>query len=631
MSFAGYRLGALVTASAVLITVQAQAQYSTHTVVNARRVEVGQTFLVKFTAMSNGGRATVTDAKLTLPASMHASSPSHSSETTMDLTSGTMNQGLSFTWQVTASSPGKFKVGPPVMTISGTRVQGDAQLVDVVPAGTGGPGGAGGPSPFDPFTFMNQFGGGNFLPPGFFQEPQDQQAAPEVDNSPEDMRVQQAPDPLAFLHATLTPKRAVIGEQLSLRIYAYGSRGLFKPASSTEPTHADFLSYNVEDPDGGRFHPLNIAGTRFLGAKIRELALFPLHAGTLQAGAMKMGFAGEGYPNKTPTQGLVRESNLAEVIVSEPPLQGRPPGYKLGDVGDYTLNAAVDPRQIMAGDAVSVVATLSGVGNVPFKLITPEKTGVEWLEPSVNEHVEAKENIVQGSRVFTYVVRINQPGSIDLGELTLPFYDPKRHVYQIARAALGTVSVTPNPNLSKHPPDERVDRLASVLRLRKVLGAEASAQKPLGDRKGFWLFLLGAPLGVILSGGGLSLLGTLRERLRARGQSLSAQIELSLAEADSAASKDAAGTVAALERALFGAIELKLGLKARAVLKSELIAELAARGLPEPLAGETGALLEDCDALRFIGEPSGIRAEELVTRAERLVGELRAAKLTDGA
>jgi hypothetical protein len=372
-----------------------------------------------------------------------------------------------------------------------------------------------------------------------------------------------------------------------------------------------------------------VSGIRFIAAKLRELPMFPLHAGTLRAGNMKMGFAGRGYP-PAPTGGaLMRESNWVNLVVTEPPLDGRPAGYKIGDVGEYHLEANVEPRQVLAGESISVVAKLSGIGNVPFKLQTPESRGVEWLEPALTEKMEAPGGIVQGTRTFSYVVRLTEPGKIELGEVSLPYYDPKRHAYAVARAKLGEVEVKPNPNAAKSKVEPKPnDRLAGVLQARDTLGSTPAAQKPLSDRPGFWAALLFAPLGVVFAGGALSLASRARARLRERGASLGAQLETALREARELSARDVQGSVAAVERALFLAIEIKLNLKARAILKSELCTALVQRGLPSARADALAQILEDCDTLRFVGAGSGIDARELSQRAAKNITEMRGDKLS---
>ncbi len=400
------------------------------------------------------------------------------------------------------------------------------------------------------------------------------------------------------------------------------------PKTPTNHRTRIFLTFD-SGPDQVKAYLVPVSGIRFIAAKLRELPMFPLHAGSLRAGNMKMGFAGRGYPAGAGGGALVRESNWVNLVVTEPPLNGRPAGYKIGDVGEYQLEALVEPRQILAGEAVSVVAKLSGIGNVPFKLQTPDSHGVEWLEPALAEKMAVSGGLVQGSRTFSYVVRMTEPGKVDLGELSLPYYDPKRHEYAIARAKLGEIEVKANPNAVKAKLEPKPDdRLAGVLKARDTLGPWPAQQKPLSDRSGFWLALLLAPFGVVFAGGALSFATRTRERLRERGASLGAQLETALREARELATRDTPSSVAAVERAVFLAIELKLNLKARAILKSELSKTLVERGLPSARAEALARILEDCDAVRFVGAESGVDPAELAQRAAKNAAEMRSEKLS---
>ena len=79
---------------------------------------------------------------------------------------------------------------------------------------------------------------------------------------------------------------------------------------------------------------------------------------------------------------------------------------------------------------------------------------------------------------------------------------------------------------------------------------------------------------------------------------------------------------------MFLAIELKLNLKARAILKSELSTALVERGLPSARAEALARILEDCDALRFVGAASGVDPAELAQRAGKNAAEMRSEKLS---
>jgi hypothetical protein len=316
---------------------------------------------------------------------------------------------------------------------------------------------------------------------------------------------------------------------------------------------------------------------------------------------MSFSFVGRSYA-KDP-RGLKRESQPIEITVVEPPLKDRPPGYRLGDVGRYSLSAQVEPREVPAGGSVSVVAKLEGVGNVPQSLLVPEQKGVRFLEPQLVEQVAPRSGVVQGFRTFTYVVELTRPGDIDLGELTLPYWDPKSRSYGVARAALGTVKVTGSAPAAEvaaqADPGRRLHGL--ITPPAKLSARGASASLPLTSKLGYWVALIGLPLTTLL-GFLLTDLGRLlARRVAARRGSLAAAFDDAL-KALAAASSSPAQAAGAAERALFVAIEKGTGIKARGLLKTDVQRALSQAGLPASIAQKASELLGRCDELRFAGE-----------------------------
>lgn len=591
------------------------AQVSIDTEVSARRVEVGQPFQFQITATGSGGR-TPTDPVLRAPPGVEVRGPSVGTQTQVTVNNGRMTQstGISATWTLIPQRVGTIRIGPATVNVGGTLERSQAVSVEVVPQGTL----PRAPRRFDPFSF-DPFGGTSPFPPNPFMRPDEPEELPPV---PEELRLERAPDRIAFLRAVASPKNPVVGEQVTLRIYAYGARGGFREANPTEPSRADFLAYTPVDAgvmeQGVR---LRIGEQEFIAAKIRELSLFPLHSGDLVIGPMTMTFQGPGYRGP-----VVRQSERLVLHVEEPPLAGRPPGYRLGDVGELELSARVDPLRITAGDGVSVVAKLSGTGNLPLSLVVPQRRGVDWLEPSMTEDIEAKGSVVKGLRVFTYVVKIDEPGRIELGDLTLPYFDPKRRSYAVARAALGTVQVDPNPKRAAPAASASAVGKNGSLALpapRRALAAYALPPPPFTDGAGFWALLLGAPLAVVLAGSGLELGRRTAARLKARRSDPDRLALDALREADEAARAGrSTETAGAVERALFRAIEAGTGLKARALLRGELESALQSQGVSKDTISDTLSLLDACEALRFTEGTSETSPKALSDKARAVASEL---------
>jgi hypothetical protein len=309
--------------------------------------------------------------------------------------------------------------------------------------------------------------------------------------------------------------------------------------------------------------------------------------------------------------------------VSEPPKEGRPPGYA-GDVGSFELRATVEPRSIPVGGSVAVTARVKGRGRLPGSLLLPEQSGSEWLEPTVRDEASVENSVVGGTRSFSYLVRMTKPGTIDLGSLRLPQFDPATGRYRVQSFALGNVSV--EAPASGAAPDDAAGpkpgpRLSDEVRFRPALGAVAP--KRYWTDRGFYWWTLGLGPSLVLGAAGLlGLAGRVRRSLASRADSQATHATRALADARQALAAGPPGAVAsAAERALYNAIEWSTGVKARAVLRADLGRELSAAGLPEELASRLVAALDASGQLRFgAGDPA--RARAVVDDAEGLVKQL---------
>lgn len=616
---------ALATLLAVLCLVlagPARAQVSLEAHATATKVEVGQPFRVELTATAQGGGDQPGDPRLPVPAGVSVNGPSIGTRTQVSLGMGGMRQSVSTTatWELVASRTGVLRIGPPSVEAGGRRYSGNPIAVEVVPQGTLPPPAPRRPSRFDPFGMFDPFGGGSGFPPGFFgQDAPDQPE--ELPPVPEEFRVDQAPDQVAFLRAVAKPRRAVVGEQVTFRVYAYGGRGQFRAGNAKEPSRPDFLSFDLDDPSSNEdWVRVPIGDTIYYAVKVYDFALFPLHSGKLAVGPMTLTIDGGRYRSRTP---IVRSSRAIEIDVEEPPIAGRPPGYRIGDVGEYELNVEVSPKKVVAGDAVSVVAKLEGTGNVPNSLVVPQKRGVDWLEPTVVSAVDTKRGTVAGSRSFTYVVKLNEPGQVDLGELSLPYFDPKHRTYATARGALGTIEVTPNPKLAAKIAASGGPAGPAAPQARKALGHFERAKTPFTNDTRFWMLLFAAPIAVALCGVGLEL-GQRVKKLRAAartGPERLAQDALRAAE-ETARGDRVAATAAQVERALFLAIEAATGIRGRGLLKGELATTLAEAGLSEETRKRALDLLDACENARFTGKSGDLPPRELLEKARGAVSEL---------
>ncbi len=555
-------------------------------------VAVGDTVDVILEAMSAG--AAPGDPQLGAVGaafSVHGSSSSPS--TSISIINGVRSdrRGLTTTWRLRAEKVGKFRIGPPSIDVGGVRFRATPIDITVVERGRMVPRSRA-PQPFDPFQGLFDFGHGNpFAPPTEPEEPVDSRFALDA-----------ARDQGAFLHATVDKTSAVVGEQVTFSVYVYVDASLRDPDFTDvhEAPASDFVRHSLREDDS-QMKPLgtaSVGGRPWTVRLIRKSALFPLRAGDLEIGPMSLALAnGRG---KLPGASA-RTSETLTVHVNEPAAAGRPPGYALGDVGTFQLAAQVDPRLVERGGAIGVTIDLSGTGNLPGTITPPQRQGVEWLEPQVRNKlgVSVSGDDFGGTRSFAFVVRLQQEGDVDLGEVTLPYWNPKTRAYAVARAPLGRVHVTPGKGplaAAEAPPDA----LPGLPALRATRAAARPAIRPLTDSPFTWL-ALGAPT-LAYAGFAAARDGIRRARARREREGVSPRTEMKhrLAAVDQAiSSKDAGAIDGAVARALEAGALAYAGVNVRGVGTGEVTARLVAAGVDEESAAEVRALLAELESSRF--------------------------------
>jgi BatD DUF11 like domain len=587
---------------------------------SANAVELGDSIQVQLSA--SGSDEAPSNPRLASPAGFVVVGPNVGTSQQISITGNGIvrSVGLNATWRVSATKLGEFTIGPATVTVDGQQWRSGTVSVRVVEKGSL-PRRARrrGMSPFDD-DFFKGFG----LPGGSLFDDLTQPAAPpEPEAIPPELQIATAPDPNAFLRATITPAHAVVGQQVTFRVYAYGALGRFNENNPHEARRPDFFSVSLLDPNQPPgLYRVNIDGRLFVAAKIRDMALFPLKSGALDIGPMSIAFYGSRYVTNRHPEGLERSSNSLVVQVEEPPANGRPASYQVGNVGRFKLSAVVSGRQAQVSDSISVVATITGTGNPPTRLNTPDQHAVEWLEPSIQEQVKPDpEGNIAGTRVFTYILKLKQPGKIALGALSLDYYDPALGTYQTARVELGEVDVTPSKETQETKVTPTQTALAEHLQPRTQPSAPTASGIPLTDRRWYWWFLGALPIASLIVQRSFSVWRRYNGQRAAKAASpatLAHDALKAAAEAFTQGNHDVA--VGQLERAVFSALEAVTSLKPRGLLRTELAQALIDRGLDEPLARESIQFLEQLEDARFA---SGSRTDAvLLTNAKQLIKRL---------
>jgi oxygen tolerance protein BatD len=546
----------------------------------------------------------------------------------------TEKHGLTASWSLRADRLGTFSIGPPSVAVGAARKSGSAQRVTVVAPGRAtGKRGKKAPKNIDPFSGspFDPFGGGapNAQPfdpfkgllPGL-DDDRNEQAAPGVNIDPK-LALDAPRGPIAFLHATVDKTRAVVGEQVTLHVYLYedphARQG--QPSDIHEATATDFVKRSLLQDEtkaigiGGAM----VGGRPWAVKLVRKNALFPLKTGRLTIAPMSL----------TLSQARVglRESENLAVEVQEPPLAGRPPGYQVGDVGDFSLSANVTPRRIDQHGGIGVTVELRGTGNIPAQLPTPVLPGIEWLEPQTRDALGAQQNDrFGGTRTFAYVVRLHQAGAIDLGEVKLPYFDAASQKYGVAHAALGIIDVARNAGRDAGP-EEAEPVLAGLPKAREALEG-GRTEMYVTERPIYWGALFGSPLACALAVS----VGAAARRLRARRANAAPNPDKIARdrrdEAESALrGRDGKVAAAAVARAVEATVIAKTGVNIRGTSRDAALGELASAGADDDAAKNVLDVLRACEDARF--SPDGVAIEDARALWARAKDAIDAVSSTD--
>lgn len=617
MTWAARATSVALFAIVVLRAALAHAEVRLRAATDADAVEVGQAFLVQVEATTDGEER-IGDPKLGPIAGFTVlGGPQLAPTQAVTIINGQLSQrrGVTATWQLRADKAGSFTLGPPSVLVGNDRKSTNPIRVTVVPPGSRP---RQRPGAFDPFQ-GSPFNTWKGLIQNFDDDDDDprRHAAPPTDPS---LGLDAPNGTVAFLHASVDKKRAVIGEQVTLAVYLYEDpyARQTQPTDVHEATASDFVKRSLMEDETHAIGIGNalVAGRPWTVKLVRKTALFPIKAGRLTISPMTLTL-----PHVRP--GL-RESETLSVDVAEPPAAGRPAGYVIGDVGDFALEANVTPRSAERGGAVGVTIELRGTGNLPSQLPVPVTSGVEWLEPQVKDKLGAvKENRFGGSRTFSYVVRLQKEGTLDLGEVKVPFYNPQTRAYGVARATLGAITVTPGAVRDGGAEAAEV-LLPNLPKERRAFEPKAEATF-VTDSPFYWGALFGSPFACVVLLGAQSVLRRTRERRASAAPSTTQIAKTKHAEADQACKGgDAQAAIGAIVSAVVASIVAKTGVNVRGTAFERGVRELQDKGVPEAAADAVVGVLRACEDARF--SPEGVTMESaraLWARAQKALDAVR--------
>lgn len=247
-------------------------------------------------------------------------------------------------------------------------------------------------------------------------------------------------DDLVFLTAKTNKKSAYINEQIDLSLKFYTALPLINNPQYTPPKLQGFMAEDLPPVRNGQ---VILKGRNYYYNEIKA-ALFAIDEGygiinpaTINAQVQSshpdnLGSSGffQSFFSQTRGENKQVKSPRLKIKILPLPEKGKPASFN-GAVGHYKISAALDRTEVKAGEAVNLLLTISGQGNL--KTITmpdlPEMSNFKIYDTLTSLSMNKANDIVGGKKVFTTIMMPRISGSYKIKPIKFSFFNPKTKTY----------------------------------------------------------------------------------------------------------------------------------------------------------------------------------------------------------
>ncbi len=215
------------------------------------------------------------------------------------------------------------------------------------------------------------------------------------------------------------------------------------------PGFQGLWSENITAPGQAQVSRERVNGEIYNVAEIRRVAVFPQRSGEIRIEPMDVELTlrmrrqdrrrpGSMFDDFFGGSPFDRFESISHNVSTDPvtlqvkplPPEGQPDTFT-GMVGDFALEAILDPAQMDVNDATSMVATLSGKGNLRMaempELSLPQHLDV--FDPQIRDDIRTQKTGIEGSRSFEYVIIPRNTGVFEIPAIEFSYFDPYREEY----------------------------------------------------------------------------------------------------------------------------------------------------------------------------------------------------------
>lgn len=559
----------------------------------------GEEFEISFSVNSNADNFTPPDFR----GFQVLAGPNVSSS--MTSINGNMSSSTSYSYYLMPVKEGTYTIGPAAISVNGRTIRSNAVQVRVV---------KGRPVP---------------------RSGQQAQAAP-----PDEDIIESRPAKLSnsiFLRTVADKTNVFHGQQITVSYKLYTRVSIVASQVDKLPDLNGFWSEDVKtDNQNAEWTTETYKGQKYHVATVKKTILFSDHAGNLTIDPLQMTFV---VRQAAPARTLMDEffgtyedvkykvKSLPLTIHVKPlPEAGKPQDFT-GAVGNFTIAASADKKELKANEALNYSFKISGSGNLkllkaPLISFPPD---FEKYDPKITDAISVQESGVSGSRSYNYLLIPRHEGDYAIEAQHFSYFNPSTGKY----VKLSTPSFPVRVNKG-NPADNQVYTSADkqdvkLLNkdIRYIKTGDPELYKEGEEFYGSFLFYILLLLGPLAFAGALWYRNWHRKNnadpvlVKSRKAAKLAAKHLANAEKQLTANRGKE-FYEDISRGLYGYLSDKLNIPSADLSKERIAADLRSQNVNDETIGQLTETLSLCEMARF-APITGISAEEVFEKAKSTI------------
>ena len=444
-----------------------------------------------------------------------------------------------------------------------------------------------------------------------------------------------------FLRADISRNNVYQGQPIILSYRVYTRVDILQSQVTKLPDLTGFWNEDVKATGPASFRIENYKGQRYNVADVKQIILFPDHAGNITIDPFEMNFVArvQASPRDFMDQffgGNVQDINYPAkslpVVVHVKPLPeaGKPAGYS-GAVGQFSVEASIDKTHLKANEALNYKIKVTGSGNIKLlKDLNPQfPADFEKYDPKMTDSVKESAEGVSGTRIYNYLVIPRHKGDFTIAPVTFSYFNPSTGKYVTLTTKSFKINVEKGlneNNVTSLSDDDKEDVKLLNKDIRYLKTGDADLHEE-GDSffgsAGFYLLLL---LGPILS----VIAFMVRNQMRIKNADV---VGVKSRRASKVAAKHLANANKELQanntqtfyeavfKGLYGYLSDKLNISYADLDRDKITTALRAKSAKEETIGELLDTLDLCEMARY-APVTQISAQQVFEKAKRIINAI---------